>query len=207
MLKSILAAFHLTEDDLKENRAGKLTTDQKLKLVKKLVESVILGGILAFISLNFIFSLRVGRASIAPVAFVTLLLIALGLERTFRAVRIASDLARSDTTQIEDRILLQPLSRRSARLRVGNMKFRISSEQLLALRNGERYTVYYTPRSKMLTSVEPALVIEGKDQNADDLSYELPPQTEKEKRTFRLGEDGELIPDQDSQKIQKSKGF
>jgi hypothetical protein len=206
MLKSILTAFRLTEDDLKQNRAGKLTTDQKLKLLKKLAESVILSGIMGFISFNFIFSLRVGRASILPLAIVALLLIALIVERAFRVFRIASDLVRGDISQIEERIQLQPLSRRSARMRVGEMKFRITAEQLLALRNEQRYTVYYTPRSRMLASVEPSELTTEGHQNAGDFSYELLPKAEKEKRTFRLGEDGELIADQDTQASTKARG-
>jgi hypothetical protein len=111
----------------------------------------------------------------------------------------------SDTGRLEDRIQLEPISRKAAQMKVGELKFDITTEQLLALRNGLHYTVYYAPHSQTLLSIEPSQITAEGDQNFDDLSYELIPP--KEKRTFRLGEDGELIADQDTGAARKSKGY
>jgi hypothetical protein len=200
MLKSILNAFDLTEYELKQNRAGKLSTDQRLRLLKKLVE---FAGTIVVLGIVAVGVFEIGKPPNVQLASIILLLcVAICLERGFRFTMALLDLVRSDTKQYEDRIQLVPISRTSAQLEIGKMNFKITALQLLALRNGLRYIVYYTPRSRMLASIEPSHITEG-DPSVDDLSYDLIPS--KEKRTFRLGEDGELIADQDPQVAHKSK--
>jgi hypothetical protein len=202
MLKSILAAFHLTEDDLKQNRVGKLSVSQKARLTQRFVEFlftavVIAGGVVLYVTQ------RSQPTSIEVV--VALVFITVSLERAYRCFRLVTDLMHGEIDRVEDRIQLEPISRKAAHMKVGELKFDITTEQLLALRNGLRYTAYFTPYSRMLTAIEPSQITE-EDQDAALSSGDLLEQPEKGKRTFRLGEDGELVTDQDPQAAQKSKG-
>src|SRR5688500_900778 len=113
MLKSILDAFDLTEYELKQNRAGKLSTDQRLRLLKKLVQ---IAGTIVILGIIAVGVFQIGTPNAQLASIISLLCVAACFERGFRFMMTLLDLMRSVTKQCEDRIQLVPISRTSAHL-------------------------------------------------------------------------------------------
>jgi hypothetical protein len=190
MLKDILVASELTEDDIAQNKADKLSWTQKGKLVGKVIEVI---GTLLFLGGLVIYALSVSSWFCSLFAFIFALA---GLERIVQLILIYIEAKKGRVSTVTGPIDLTPQSRSRATLRVGRQRFNINARQLLALRNGFEYTAYFTPYSRMLMSIVPA-------QNAAPLDAEsLPAESllynEKSKRSeVVLGDDGELIKLQD----------
>lgn len=87
---------------------------------------------------------------------------------------------------ITGKIALKGIGTTSLMLTVRHRMFSVTSEQVLALRNGETYTVYCSPNAPVILSIEPA---EFDETFEVDAALAAKP---KRKR-LALGDDGELI--------------
>jgi hypothetical protein len=192
MQKAVLVAFGLTEDDIKANSAGRLAGIQRRKLIRRIAN--LIGTILfLFILLCRLLNFWVVPMTVTGLTCVIVYLFGMGiLERTIQLVRTGTDLAQECVGQVEGRIYLKPRFARPAEMQIGNQKFRITTAQLLALRNELPYTAYFSPRSKVLLAAAP--IQEDEVEPSELTSSELLEDVEKPKRgQVALGDDGELI--------------
>jgi hypothetical protein len=185
MQKAVQVAFGLTEDDIKANSAGRLAKIQRRKLIRQMV------GLSCAILLVAAISglLLIGGINLWPVPLLLLPMLVMGFSRV---VQLGTDLAQGRVGQVEGRIQLKPLSQTAGRMQIENLTFNITTAQLLALRNEMPYTVYFSPRSKVLLAAAP--IQEDEVEPSELASSELLLDDEKPKRgQVALGDDGELI--------------
>lgn len=167
-------AFEFSERDLAANRQGRITRLQKAKLARKrglfVISYGFLAAILAAISiplvrdamidirqvphdLNHIFpAITVGLG--LPVAAVCLAILII---RTW--VQFTADIREGHAAAIYGTVYL-PLApawavrRTSYRLRIVSLSLEIPKQALDAIEDGETYQVYYSPRTKVVLSLE-----------------------------------------------------
>jgi hypothetical protein len=190
MLKDILVASGLTEDDVAQNFAGKLSQFQRRVVVRKIIDLL-----LTLIALALLIMAALKPAPDDFVSSVAVLIFALGMvERTIRLIIVFAELARGRVAKLTGAIELIPISRTSAVMRIGRRKFNINARELLVLRNGSEYTVYFSPYSRILMSVVP--VQDNLSDDADYFSAESLAYNENLKHgKLSLGDDGELVQD------------
>lgn len=190
MTKARLYAFGLRKNDVKENTAGRLAGVQKRELTRRMVR-VLVAVLFLCILLSII--VRIVETSIGLfTSWIEVIFGVVILERSIRFVQLGIDLVLGRVQRVDGCIRLQPLFPTVARMQIQNHKFRITTAQLLALRNGWHYVAYFSPYSKILMAAVP--VREEEIEDTEIPSSELRLDDEKPKRgQVALGDDGELI--------------
>jgi hypothetical protein len=168
---SLRIAFRFDNEDLDANRNGYMTKRQRVTLNNKRWEKMLpYTGIVALLAFMFVCGLT--SSGSRPDAIqntlsgLGLLLCIFGPlivgtsllgYREWR--RIKTDLYKGDVSIAMGLVRLDILSSGkgsiSYKLDIAGTKFDISKDQLLAIKNGERYRVFFVPNSKVILSVEP----------------------------------------------------
>ncbi len=139
-LSDILKAWHITEADLIENRAGRLTKVQR---------SVLLAGFGAAIAGSLTAMILLGVFRYSPS---TLLIVGVVLT-IFVFTRLGALL---DALGGTVKIVRGKVSLIDGNLRVGDYSTRLFSGKMNVLREGGEYIAYIGPKSGQLLAIEPA---------------------------------------------------
>ncbi|MCC7208552.1 MAG: hypothetical protein IT323_14685 [Anaerolineae bacterium] len=193
--KRIASAFRFNEYDLNANREGKLSDAQRRALRRRRTISLALAAFALAAAVALLANSSAAMVCLAGFFGVGV------LQQAFRVARLQRDLSAGRSTTHFGRIHLRVQNKRRSELfiesEMGLRRFRISTEQMLALRDGGYYTLYAAPRSDTLLSAEPVDVARD---GADTGPYALDlgaltgdDEVEKPKRDlYVLGDDGEL---------------
>jgi hypothetical protein len=194
---STLAAHAFNADDLEANRNGALSDAQIEALRKDRIRVTLfayfLSGVIALLLGGFIM-LGIGKLKDGPIAIVFLLMIgvicftfATGAVRSFwRTMNaIINDGHVESVTGPIDLAIDEANYGRSGtvqyKVTVAGYTFKVSKDTLLQLKNGEVYTVYFTPQLRTFLSAEPTDAATQYVKKA------------KHGGRIALGDDGELI--------------
>jgi hypothetical protein len=170
-MPTLMSAFNFTPADLDANQHGFMTKEQRARLRQKRWEKIVpygfIVGVFALVvgcSLtaipNLEFSLAGRVVSILCIMLAGMVIPLISFWRQWQRIKL--DLDKGDVNIRKGPVLLDIIGGReykgsvSYKLHMGDIWFDISKEQLLALKHGERYQVFYSPNSKVLLSVEPA---------------------------------------------------
>jgi hypothetical protein len=164
-------AFRFDNEDLDANRNGYMTKKQRIRLLNKRWDRIApYAGFAAFLVFIFGCSLTSSGFSSRPINntlsmlglffFIFAPMIGVLILFAYRELRrIKADLYKGDISIAWGRARLDIMDhgRGPARYKLSleGIEFDISKAQLLALRHGERYRVFYAPNSKVILSVEP----------------------------------------------------
>ncbi|MBI1257618.1 MAG: hypothetical protein GC204_09120 [Chloroflexi bacterium] len=158
----IMAALNFDEDDLAANAAGSLSQAQRADLDAEQRRSAL---VVIFIVLPMIAWLGIGLyfgglaaasllilAILAPIFAIPVLIYAAKL------FRLRRDAQAGDVRTAEGRVSLsmRAVSANNVQctLKVGDVKFMVKEKAFLAFKNGDPYSIYYTPYSRRILSVE-----------------------------------------------------
>jgi hypothetical protein len=169
-MPTLMGAFNFTPADLDANQHGYMSKEQRPNLrkahLRKLRLSLIIIGICASVLLLALVALvfRLGKPPESPlglacalVALTTMTMtISLGTFHDWR--QFDADLRKGEVSSISGRVSLRILGGShpnvTCRLRIQSMELSVSEDQLLALKDGESYRVFFAPNSKVILSVE-----------------------------------------------------
>jgi hypothetical protein len=174
-------ALNFTEEDLRANRDGELSAEQRIKLEISRRGSLRVLWIMTAIAL---LSVAIGffQGGMGAIGFgsIALLLAILGLVEyltTYRAFQHDLTLAKIETAQgVIDYLRsggsnLLDTELRPSGIRLGDMKFLLMEDQAMTFEDGEVYILYYAPATQRLLSAERAFVQEDIDEG-EILYYE-----------------------------------
>jgi hypothetical protein len=170
-MTNLMSVFNFTPADLDANQHGFMTKEQRARLRQKRWEKIIphgfIVGVFALVigcSLTLIpnleFSLAGCVVSVLCILLAGMAIPLISFGRQWQRIRF--DLVKGDVSIRKGPVLLDIIGGReykgsmSYKLHIGDIWFDISKEQLLALKHGARYQVFYSPNSKVLLAVEPA---------------------------------------------------
>lgn len=191
-----MIAFAFDEDDLEANRLGYLSQDQFIRLKKSQNRTLLTLAIISFVTLIlfpvfFAWSLNVAIAVLALVAALGVV----GFVYALNMHNLRKDLRENEVRVAEGRIELSDKHEQNGIkyfLRVDKQRFLIKKEKYFALKNGDPYRIYYTPRTKRIVAVE--WLRDGNDNFVEDargedeseaLNSEFAPPDEKPKRLMQ----------------------
>lgn len=161
---SVMRALKLSEDDLDANQGGKLGKSQQNRLAQQRlgfgVTFILFMGLFLAAFYATLISLNLVPDFIFPLLIAGLF--AAGMYQTGRKVYdLHHDLQTGDIATIEGRVELmlnetytQYGKISQHHMRIGQMKFPIDKNVLMAFKNDEPYQVYYAPHSKVLLGAE-----------------------------------------------------
>ncbi len=164
----LMNAFSFTEPELYTNRQGHLTQRQINRLWRMSFDASILPAFFLMLSIAlFSVTLRDFRLLNQPdnmrfkvlgAGALVLVCVAFGV---WRWLRIASDALAADVRTIEGKLSLGALQTRNIgyygtgyRVTVNTTGFIIPSAARSALTEGKRYRLYFTPKAKIILSIE-----------------------------------------------------
>lgn len=201
--KKVASAFEFDEQDLEANRRGYLSPSQVQILRKRRNES--LGVLLfAFVVLNATFvPLVVSSKGFVNHVFLLMEVVfslVIALSALWTHIRFRQDIRRRQIKRLFGRIGLYIIDKKNARLHIEGQRFRITTKQALALRDGEYYNIYIAPRMRTILSAELVDVrAEAEAAYEQSIIHLAEPEAlddseEKPKRgTLILGDDGEIV--------------
>lgn len=192
----LAAAFGYDDADLDANHEGRLSPSQVVGLKAARNEELFRLALLAItsvlIALGFYWYTAHIAAPLAVLAIAGGLLLAL---EGPKLRRLRHDLREAAVLAAEGRIDLALDARQNKVeyfLRVEGIRFPISKSNLLALKNGDPYRIYYTPRTKRIVAVEwlrdgnDDFVEHARDMGEQEaLNSEFAPPDEKPKRLMQ----------------------
>jgi hypothetical protein len=157
LLEALATSNYFSPEDLDINRSGRLSENQQNRLMR----IAALYGLILLSSAGLcgisIFQLLRGNSSIL---FILLILIGLFLILRFgwSITRIISDMWRGEVNSLEGSAVRQAYRSRYRRYYhyvIGSHKFHVFEAAYNALVEGQRYRIFYVPRSKRLVSIKP----------------------------------------------------
>lgn len=158
----LATVFNFTDEDLAANRAGKLSERQRLHLRTRIRQRawlaaavyVVIGILLVFLSSGGWETFAGGLLAISVPPLVVSLLLG------YEVYRLSKTHNQNEVRQIEGRVALdvkttstQYGSQHGFSMTVNDVRFGLKQPQFLAFKNGDPYTIYYTP-NKQIVSVE-----------------------------------------------------
>jgi hypothetical protein len=156
-------------EDLAENRQGRLTSAQKFRLWRRILQPVVIFALilLIFVALfvalvsvdeNGYYLRAVLRESGWRIVLILLVLPVLALTFLWRSSKLILDLRDGSVASAEGHVakVFSMYYRASAMFYViDGMRFKVSHQAYNALVEHTTYRIFYTPRSKFLVSIEP----------------------------------------------------
>ena len=156
-------------EDLAENRQGRLTSAQKSRLWRRILQPIVIFALVLlvfaalFVALaasdeNGYYLRAVLRASGWRIVLSLLVLLALALTFLWRSSKLFFDLHDGSVASAEGHVakVFSMYYRASAMFYViDGMRFKVSHQAYNALVEHTTYRIFYTPRSKFLVSIEP----------------------------------------------------
>lgn len=161
----LMQSERFTETDLNDNRAGRISSNQRRKFgasrATPLVQAVLLAhffGVIALLLLIAITSESIVMLGITLAIAAVLALPFSVMSSGHRRPALNDDLARGAVSSLCGIAVLerkQGIRAPRYTLAIHNESFDIAERTFRTLQHGERYCVYYLPNSKALLSIEP----------------------------------------------------
>ena len=162
LLKILAQANHFSLTAVAVNRAGRLADDQIWRLVRPMVDYVIVGLFTGCMALGVLYSLSIGQRDWAIVSggFGALGLLLLGIRSTLLLKQdlgsMADARARQVTLDTGDVKAIEITGEATSYYyQINRQRFAVSHQGYNALIAGIPYRLYYAPRSKKMVSIEP----------------------------------------------------
>jgi hypothetical protein len=156
---TLTTAGHFTKFDLEANRSGSLSKAQQTKLKRQLSNRRFsLGAWVAALVTLILGCIAVGKESNGLVLLIGIVCVVGAIPEILKNIRISADLADDKVSVLTKPITLQILfprgTGRQHQIRIGVEVMEIKEGLFVMLNDGEFYTVYYTPRSKIFLAIE-----------------------------------------------------
>ncbi len=178
----LMSAFHFQQRDLEANQQGQLTDWQMHRLKSARTASA---SVLALVLMAGVVGIAVGLGiwwstpspdAVFPLLVVLAMLAVFFIPYWFRNRWASADLHQRQVSVVEGRVSLSARSgsgRASTyRAQVEGERFTLRLNEMLALKNGDPYRIYYTARSHHVLSVE--WLREDADDNLIDAPESAP---------------------------------
>ena len=163
--QALYSGLNFDQFDLECNRMGMLSLAQRHRLSRKLFRSVIASFIVVSIFLpiavNIVITMKEGDAGLFfLLGFIVLLLLPALYHLTIGARRQYAEIQRMAVSFLEDVVQGREVSGGADSadeyyFDVGNLSFKVGYNAYKALISGIRYRVYYLPKMRAITSIEP----------------------------------------------------
>lgn len=158
---NLYAAGNFSAYDLKMNHAGHISIPQQKDLKQKILMLRLSAGIWGISLVTaIVLCIALGSQMLLLTMLVSVFCAGIGGFEFLKSRRIAADLAEGKISALTKPIMLYVRFPKGAgreyRLIIGPEMLVIQRELFEMLKDGEFYTVYFTPRSKILLAIEPA---------------------------------------------------
>ena len=157
--KRLSKAFEFAPDDLAANRQGKKSESQIAQLKDKSQVELILKGAGTLVGLPFVLLLS-SAISVNPIGLCILFVVVMAGWMWIGSTKYKRDIEQNAAQKICGEISLDitpnitPRYSVSYELHIEKLTFRVDSDRFLALKNRDRYCIYYTPNVRHILSIE-----------------------------------------------------